>query len=332
MSDATDGSGDNPAQEMSAYERRRWAELEKHWSSQRRETLPVKVKDALSDAGARVGDAGRRAGQWVADVTPAAVKDAGAAVADATLGTVVGAAVHLLELVTDWSVELNDPEKVLAFHRDKGRDVTSLTDLQTLDLEALDEMTAKLALKWRTLGAAQGGAIGALAFVPGPGPLASIGVDLIVMHVLTSSIATRVAYSYGFDPSSPATDQMIDLMVRRAYSEQAGKVAAQRQAGKAFTDMAGRKNWSKKLRSDHKIAAALERLMKEATGKSVPVGRVAKALPAIAVVTGAGINSYVLGDVTTQAIRYSQTVRLSQKHGLPLPERLRHHFSDTDVT
>lgn len=62
--------------------------------------------------------------------------------------------------------------------------------------------------------------------------------------------------------------------------------------------------------------------MKQAgNGKHVPVTRAAKAMPAIAVVAGAGTNAHVFGDVATQSIRYAQTVLLSERYGLPLPER-----------
>jgi hypothetical protein len=40
---------------------------------------------------------------------------------------------------------------------------------------------------------------------------------------------------------------------------------------------------------------------------------------------GAGTNSHVLSDVANQSIRYAQTVRLSEKHGRPLPPQLRDH-------
>ena len=55
----------------------------------------------------------------------------------------------------------------------------------------------------------------------------------------------------------------------------------------------------------------------------MPVSRAAKALLAIAVIVGAGTNSHVLGDVANQSIRYAQIVLLSEKHGVPLPAKLR---------
>ncbi len=319
---------------MSPYERRRWSELEEHWAktSRPRRIVPVKVREAISGAGGQVVDRGGRVVRRVVDAAPAPLKDAGTLVVDATLVPTVKAVVQLLELVTDWSVELTDPERVLAHHRSRGRHVTSLQDLQVLDLELLDELTNKLVLRWRSLGAAEGAAVGALAFLPGAGTFAAITLDLVVMHVLTTSIATRVAYAYGFDPASPQTERMIDRMVQRAYSEQAVKVGAQRKAGAAFGAAAGRKKWSDKLRQDHRVLAAVEKLMKQAGGGAhVPVGKAAKAMPALGVIAGAGTNSHVLADVAKQSIRYAQTVLLSERYGLPLPSRLEAGHADPEA-
>lgn len=278
---------------MSPYERRRWAELDDQWAKadQRPQIVPAKVRSALASAGGQVADVGGRAAERVAAATPDSVKDAASSAVDAALVPTLKAVVHLLELVTDWSVELTDPERVLAHHRDRDREASSLDDLRTLDLEHLDEVTRTLPLRWRSLGAAEGAAMGALAFVPGGG-IAAIPVDVLVIHVLSTSIATRAAHAYGFDPSSPQTERMIDRMVRRAYLGQAPKVETQRKAGAAFAAAAGRVKWSDKLRQDHRVLAAVEKLMKQAgNGAHVPVAQAAKALPFVAVLAGAGMNS-----------------------------------------
>jgi hypothetical protein len=174
---------------MSPYEERRWAELQKHWAkkAERRQILPSKARAALDGAGSQVRAAARKAGGAVSAVTPPAVKDGLERVAGAALVPTVEAAVHLLELVTDWTTELMDPEKVLEHHRAAGRDIAKLADLRDLDLEHLDDFTRTMALKWRTSGAIQGGAMGALAMVPVAGGIAAVGADMLVMHVLSST-------------------------------------------------------------------------------------------------------------------------------------------------
>jgi hypothetical protein len=241
--------------------------------------------------------------------------------------------VRLLKLVTDWSVELTDADRVVSHHRERGRDVASLEDLRQLDLRELDEVTRRLALRWRTLGAVEGGALGALAFVPVAGGLAAITLDVLVIHVLSTAIATRAVHAYGFDPSAPEAERMIEQMVNRAYKEQVPKVTTQRGAANAFTAAAGRVKWSQRLREDHRILAAVEKLMKQASGGGhVPVTRAAKALPVVSVVIGAGTNAYLLGAVAKHSVCHSQTVLLSQRYDLPLPPslRLEHDGDDSD--
>jgi hypothetical protein len=116
---------------------------------------------------------------------------------------------------------------------------------------------------------------------------------------------------------------MIDRMVVRAYRNQAPKAGTVKSASHAFDAAKGRVNWSKKLREDHRLMAAIERLMKQfGDGKRVPVKNARMGLPVVAVFVGAGTNAYVLGDVAKQARYYAATLFLSEKHGLELPANL----------
>ena len=55
----------------------------------------------------------------------------------------------------------------------------------------------------------------------------------------------------------------------------------------------------------------------------VPIEKVVAKMPAIGVVTSAGMNSAVLGSLARTSIRYGQTVHLARKHGLEPPPNLR---------
>lgn len=316
---------------MSPYEQQRWADLQKHWArkADRRQLLPPKARTAIGEVGGQVGGAARKAGSAVAKVTPDGVKQGMESMLDAALIPTAKAAVHLLELVTDWTTELMDPEKVLEHHRAAGRDVAGLDDLRRLDLEHLDAFTRTMALKWRTSGALQGGAMGALAMVPIAGSVAAIGLDLVAMHVLSTALATRVAYSYGFDVKDDEMRQLVDRMVLRAYRNQAPKARTAHSAGAAFNAAKGRVRRSDRLLKDHRVLAAVDKLMKQFTnGKAVPISKVAKAVPVVAIVAGAGTNAYVLGDVVHQARLYAQTLFLAEKYGLPLPVNLKDPDAD----
>jgi hypothetical protein len=147
--------------EMSAYEAKAWADLQKYWEkkSERRE-LPPKAKKALEKTSAKVKGAASATGDFVSGVTPQAVKDAGGVVIDWTLEPTVKAVVGLLELVTDWVQEANNVESVFEYHRSNGHAVESLDDLRRIDMKDLDRYTRTLALRWRTIGAVEGGARG----------------------------------------------------------------------------------------------------------------------------------------------------------------------------
>ena len=319
---------------MSPYEERAWIALEAHWQrkADRRQLMPPKARAAAEAAGAKTKDVVARAGTAVRDATPDSAKEFGERAAGAVLAPAAEGAVRLVELVNDWAVELTDPQKVIEFHRSRGRDVSSLADLRRLDLVELDEVVRNLVLKWRSLGAAEGAALGALALIPVAGGAAAITADVVVMQVLTTAIATRVCYAYGFDASDPELQHVVRRMVARSFGGQLPKASTARSANLAAAAAKGRKNWSKKLRDDHKLLAALEKLMKQwSNSPTMPIAKVAKGIPVVSILTSTGTNAWVIGDVAKQSRLYAQTLWLAEKYGLPLPDQLAKFDGDGEV-
>jgi len=112
-------------------------------------------------------------------------------------------------------------------------------------------------------------------------------------------------------------------MLRKAWMAQAPKAGAVKSAKDAFVEGASRIKWSEKFRDDHRIAVAVEKLMKQASnGQHIPIDKVVAKMPAIGVVTSAGINGTVLGSLAKMSVRYSQTIHLAEKHNLALPPNL----------
>ncbi|GAB2472174.1 hypothetical protein [Jatrophihabitans fulvus] len=102
-----------------------------------------------------------------------------------------------------------------------------------------------------------------------------------------------------------------------------------KKAAAAFDAAKGRVNWSQKLRDDHRLMAAVEKLLKQVgDGKRVPVKNARMGMPFIAVFAGAATNAYVLGDTVKQARNYGATMMLAEKHGLSLPPNLRHDLDE----
>lgn len=126
--------------------------------------------------------------------------------------------------------------------------------------------------------------MGVLAMVPFAGGIAAITLDMVVMHALSTAVAARVCYAYGFDVNDNEMRHLVDRMVVRAYRNQAPKAESARKAGAAFNVAKDRVRWSQKLRDDHRLMAAVEKLSKQfASGRAVPVDKVAKAMPVVAV-------------------------------------------------
>lgn len=166
--------------------------------------------------------------------------------------------------------------------------------------------------------------MGALAMVPVAGFPASMAADFVVVQALSVSIANQVAYSYGFDAKDPAEQEFIQRLVNRSFLAQGAKATPIHQAAQAAQAMQGRERWSQKLLGDHRIAAALKSLMEKTgtKGGSASIQSVAKAMPYVGVVIGAGTNSAVLGAVAKEAQLYCQTRFLTEKYGLPMPSAL----------
>ncbi|WP_431961929.1 EcsC family protein [Actinacidiphila sp. bgisy160] len=310
---------------MSAYEAQVWDTLNEHWQRRNnRRGLPNWASTALGRTGEVAGNAAKRVKDAVPEAVAEPIRRAGDAVADAAMRPALAGAAALLELVNDWAMDLNDPKSVEKIALKQGFEIDSFTELRQQDLQVCDRLLTRNTLKWRTTGAFEGGAMGLLAMVPVAGIPAAMTADILVVQVLTTSIAARIAYSYGYDAKDPKEQNFIQRLVQQSFMAQAAKAKPLRDAARAADALKGRVNWSQKLRNDHRLVAALEKLMKQLgpTGSRVPVKNVAKVVPFVGVLIGAGMNAAVLGRVAAEAQRYCQTRFLCDKYGLPLPAAL----------
>jgi hypothetical protein len=310
---------------MSAYEKQVWDKLNEHWQRRNnRRGLPNWASNALGRTGEAAGNAARRVKDAVPDAVTEPILRAGGAVADTALRPALAGAAALLELANEKAMHLNDPKSVEELARKQGIDIGSFTELGQQDLKVCDRLLTGNTLTWRAAGAVEGGAMGLLAMVPVAGIAAAMTADILVVQVLSTSIAARIAYSYGYDAKDPKEQDFIQRLVQRSFMTQAAKAKPLREASRAAHAVKGRVNWSQKLRQDHRLLAALEKLMQQLgpTGSRVPVKNVAKVVPVVGILIGAGMNSAVLGRVAADAQRYCQTRFLCDKYGLPLPAAL----------
>ncbi|MGW6582826.1 EcsC family protein [Streptomyces globisporus] len=316
---------------MSEYEGHVWDTLNEHWQRRNnRRGLPNWASTALGRTGEAAGKAARRVSDAVPEAVTKPICRAGDAVADKAMRPALAGAAAMLELVNDWAMELNDPKNVEELARKRGFDIDTFTELRQQDLKVCDRLLSRNTLKWRTTGAFEGGAMGLLAMVPVAGIPAAMTADILVVQVLSTSIAARIAYSYGYDAKDPKEQEFIQRLVQRSFMAQAAKAKPLHETARAANAVKGRVNWSQNLRQDHRLLAALEKLMQQMgpAGSRVSVKNVAKVVPFVGVLIGAGMNAALLGRVADDAQRYCQTRFLCDKYGLPLPAALATHGDD----
>lgn len=313
------------AVQMSVYEAAVWDQLNRHWERRdNRRGLPNWAADPLRRTGSAVKTAGKRAVDAVPEKVRLRVEDIAGRAAEKVAAPAIDGAVSLLNLINDWVVELNDPRSVEKLARKRGVDISHFTELRERDLKSCDRLLTANTLKWRTFGAAEGGAMGVLALVPVAGIPIALTADLVVVQALSISIASRVAYSYGFDAKDPHEQEFIQRLVGRSFMAQAAKARPLGKAAQAANAAKGRIRWSPKFRADHPLLVAIEKLLQQMgpAGARVSVGSVAKVAPYIGIVIGAGFNAAILGGVAAEAKRYSQTRFLCEKYGMPMPAAL----------
>ena len=274
---------------MDPYEQRVWESVNEHWQRHaRRNALPHWATSAVD----RTREVTRSAVGRASDALPEAVVDparrVGERVSSNAIGPALNAAAALLALVNDWALELNDPGSVEKLARKRGLELDSFTDLRRQDLKVCDRLLTHNTLSWRTAGAFEGGGMGLLAMVPVAGLPVAIGADVLVVQVMSVAIASRTAYSYGFDAKDPDEQEFIQRLIRRSFIKQAAKVEPLREAAQAANAVKNRVNWSAKLREEQRLVAILEKLMKQLgpSGTRVSVQDVARVVPVVGIVVG----------------------------------------------
>ena len=320
---------------MSAYDQKVWDALNDHWERRNNPRgLPNWAGNALGRSGEAAGKVVSRARQAVPEAVKAPIRSTGDAVTAAALRPALEGAIALLELANTWALDLNDPKKVEDLARKHGVELDSFAALREQDLKTCDRLLKSNVTKWRTAGAVEGGTMGVLAMVPVAGTIAAISADILIIQVLSTAIAARVAYSYGYDARDPDEQAFIERLVRRSFMAQAAKAKPMSETARAASAIRGRVRWSEKLRSDHRLLAAIEKLLKQLgpAGARVPVKDVAKFVPVVGILIGAGANAAILGRVAADAQRYCQTRFLCEKYGIPLPAALTTVWDDEPQT
>jgi hypothetical protein len=206
-------------------------------------------------------------------------------------------------------------KKVIAKHRKRGHDVSSLRDLRRLDLQQIDAVRGRKASWLYPAGAALSGA--GAGFVISGGELATavsggaaaapsgaaitgafVG-DAATVLALGSRAVGRTALLYGYDPESPAEKMFIMSVVNAGSAVSAGaKTAAMADISKLTQALVRDKTW--KVLNESVVAKVAQEFAKRFSFRLTKQG-LGKVVPAAGIVIGGAFNWATLEGIVDAA-------------------------------
>ena len=207
------------------------------------------------------------------------------------------------------------PKRVVAKHRKRGHDVSSLRDLRRLDLQQIDAVRGRAASWLYPAGAALSGA--GAGFVISGGELATavsggaaaapsgaaitgafVG-DAATVLALGSRAVGRTALLYGYDPESPAEKVFIMSVVNAGSAVSAGaKTAAMADISKLTQALVRDKTW--KVLNESVVAKVAQEFAKRFSFRLTKQG-LGKVVPAAGIVVGGTLNWATLEGIVDAA-------------------------------
>lgn len=270
--------------EMSNYERRALQEI-REWRNPK-PTLLRKVGAALNKPFDLAGEA--------------VMKIPGAEVA---IAKSIGGLVSLLNEGAQSTVR---PEAVYREYRSAGSRVTRPADVFELDLEQVDAAIGFLGAKYKTLGAAEGAAAGALG-LPG------IPVDVIALVGLNLRAAGEYATYCGFDVTLQQ-ERIFTMQVLGLASsvEDGAKQVMLAELAKVAKEIAQRKVWKELER--HAFVQLVKKIA-QALGIRLTKAKLAQIIPAAGAAVGGGFNAYYTKKICDASHYLYRERFLAEKYG-----------------
>jgi len=207
------------------------------------------------------------------------------------------------------------PKRVVAKHRKRGHEVSTLRDLRRLDLQQIDAVRGRTASWLYPAGAALSGA--GAGFVISGGELATavsggaaaapsgaaitgafVG-DAATVLALGSRVVGRTALQYGYDPESPAEKVFIMSVVNAGSAVSAGaKTAAMADISKLTQALVRDKTW--KVLNESVVANVAQEFAKRFSFRLTKQG-LGKVVPAAGIVVGGALNWATLEGIVDAA-------------------------------
>ena len=307
------------AAEMTPYDQRAWAKIEK-WRNDRltartRRLVPSAVRRRVANAG--------RGAKKTFDSIP------GAAQFEELFLKALGGLTDLGARAAMASVR--DGAVIEAF-RKRGHDVDHIDDIRNLDLREIDKVKPNLTLAYTTTatveGAAAGFAVSGGEIIAGGGTLlgagagAAPGIGMVVgvmagdaaaVLVGANRAVAHVAAYYGYDLHKPDERLFALAVLGMGTAAEAGKAAAYIEINKLVQALARRATW-RQLRQSV-VTQVIEKVFAR-LGFRITQRKLGQAVPVLGTVIGAGMNARLLSSIVDDAEHVYRERFLREKYGL----------------
>ncbi|WP_405947570.1 EcsC family protein [Streptomyces prunicolor] len=235
------------------------------------------------------------------------------------------------------------PKRVVALHKKRGHDVTSLSDLRNLDLEQVDAVRGRAASWYFPAIAALSGAgaglvisggelviaasAGAAAAPSGGAITGAFVTDAAVVLGLASRAVGQVSLFYGYDPEEPAEKLFVMSVVNVGTASSAtAKNAAMADISRLTQALFRGKAWE--VLNDTVVAKVSQQFAKAFSFRLTKKG-LGKAVPAVGIVVGSTLNWATLEGIVDAAEMAYQRRFLLEKYPHLATEEAFGSFPDT---
>jgi len=305
--------------EMTPYDGRAWAEIEK-WregqlTARGRRLVPEKVRTK--------GAATWRSGKEKFDSLP------GAEGFEALFTKAIGGLIDLASRGAMASVR--DQAIVKAFQK-WSHDVKTIEDIKSLNLRDIDQVKPNLAVAYSTASAVEGAAAGfaigggqALAAggavlgagaggAPGVGAVVGVmAADAAAVLVAANRAVAHTAAYYGYDHTKPDERLFALAVLSMGTAAGAGKAAAYIEINKLVQMLARRATWQQLRQST--VTRVVEQVFIR-LGFRITQRKLAQAVPIVGGLFGAGLNARLLLSVVDDADHIYRERFLRERYGI----------------
>lgn len=321
--------------EMTPYDSRAWAEIEKWRDNQltarTRHFVPARIRTKVSGAGEN-----------------AKAKFESLPGSERFEQLFVNALGGLVDFGSRTAMASVRDGAIIAAYKKHGHEVETIDDIGKLDLRDIDKVKPNLTLAYTAAATAEGAAAGFAisggeivatgGTILGVGAGGAPGVGLVVgvmaadaaavLVAANRSIAHTAAY-YGYDLAHPDERLFAVAVLSMGTAAQGGKAAAYVEINKLVQALARRATWQQ-LR-ENVVTRVIEKVFTR-LGFRITQRKLGQAVPVVGTLIGAGMNARLLSSITDDADHIYRERFLRERYGLtPAPTAGQLVVGDTDV-